>query len=137
MITVYLNLPGRAAEAARFYADAFGAPEPELLFARDMPPEEKARMAPDQDDMVIHAEINAFAGRLWLSDSWPGAPCAAPTEAVHITVSHRDQEKLREAFGRLKEGGEVTMPLAPAFFSPLHGQLRDKYGFYWLFVAKE
>ena len=52
-------------------------------------------------------------------------------------LSRNDLERLRRVFERLAKDGEVIMPLEPAFFSPLFGQVRDKFGFYWMIMSSE
>lgn len=37
----------------------------------------------------------------------------------------------------MAEEGEVIMPLEETFFSPLYGQVKDKYGFYWMIMSSE
>ncbi|MFB4321133.1 VOC family protein, partial [Priestia sp. BR_2] len=46
-----------------------------------------------------------------------------------ITVSHADKSK--EIFAKLQDGGEVMMPLQETFWSPLYGQVVDKFGVTW------
>jgi len=37
-------------------------------------------------------------------------------------------EKSKEVFKKLKEGGQVGMPLQETFWSPSYGQVTDKFG---------
>lgn len=37
-------------------------------------------------------------------------------------------EKFKEAFEKLKESGQVGMPLQETFWSPSYGQVTDKFG---------
>ena len=57
-----------------------------------------------------------------------------PSRASWILVSHTDHGLLRGAFDALAEEGEILQPLEPAFFSPLYGQLKDRFGYYWMFM---
>ena len=65
---------------------------------------------------------------LLLSDSMPGEK-PIPSDALWISVSHDDNEKLQKAFDSMAEEGEIIMPLGVTFFSPFYGQVKDKYGF--------
>ncbi len=136
MITVYLNFPGNAAEAARYYAQVFEAPEPQIMTPAGMPPEDRQQMGPVSDDFVVHANVATFGGDLMLSDSFPGFTPKAG-DMVNVTFSHPDHDRIRRAFDKLAQDGTVDMPLEPAFFSPLFGSLRDKYGINWLLMADE
>lgn len=135
MIEVYLNFNGQAEEAALFYALAFSAPEPYLFRFADMPQEDQQQSPPGMENRLIHGNVKTFAGDIMLSDNLPGQE-VTPTSANWISVADQDHDRLRQVFLALSQGGEVLMPLAKTFFSPLYGQLRDKFGFYWMFLAQ-
>lgn len=136
MIEVYLNFNGKAREAANFYAEVFGAPEPRILHFSDIPARDQEEIPESMADLVIHANVKTFAGDIMLSDTMPDKPLR-PGEANWILVSHTDLHRLRQVFEGLSSGGEVIVPLGPAFFSPLYGQLKDKFGFYWMIKSAE
>ena len=136
MFGVYLNFSGNTVEAARYYAKVFDAPEPEMMTPASVPPEDRAQMGEVPDDFVVHANVATFAGNLRMSDAYPGAQ-VKPGDMVNITLSHSDHQRLRQVFERLARDGVVEMPLGPAFFSPLFGSLKDKYGLTWLIMADE
>lgn len=133
----YLSLNGNAAEAAAYYAKAFDAPEPYIMRYSEMPPGEMGEEMPQGlEQLVMHANVVTYGGDIMLSDMMPGSS-VTPNEAVWITFSHPDVDRLRESFERLGRDGEVLMPLEKTFFSPLYGQLKDKYGFYWMIMSSE
>ena len=136
MIEVYLNFNGQAEEAARFYAQAFGAPEPYLMRFSDMPREDQQQAPPGMEQLLMHGNVKTFAGDIMLSDNIPGQE-TQPNAAYWITVSHPDEARLRQAFSALTEGGQVLTPLEPTFFSPLYGQLKDRYGFHWMLMLPD
>ena len=136
MIEVYLNLNGNTDEAAAYYARAFDAPEPYVMRYAQMPPAEQGNVSDDWKNLVIHANVKTFAGDIMLSDN-PPDQVSAPSAALNICLSHTDLERLRRVFERLAKDGEVIMPLEPTFFSPLFGQVRDKFGFYWMIMSSE
>ncbi|MED3816005.1 VOC family protein, partial [Priestia megaterium] len=37
----------------------------------------------------------------------------------------------KEVFEKLKEGGQIEMPLQETFWSPSYGQVTDKFGVTW------
>lgn len=101
-----------------------------------MPPAEQGKVSDDWKNLVIHANVKTFAGDIMLSDN-PPDQVSAPSAALNICLSHTDLERLRRVFERLAKDGEVIMPLEPTFFSPLFGQVRDKFGFYWMIMSSE
>lgn len=137
MITVYLNLPGNAAEAVEFYTRIFEAPEPYIMRMNDIPEEDKDNVPEGGLGLLAYANVVTFAGDLMLSDAMPGET-ATPTNAVYVCLSHKDFDLLKRTFDALhREGGEVEMPLEPTFFSKLYGIVKDKYGFRWMIMADE
>ena len=136
MIEVYLNLNGNAAEAAAYYARVFEAPDPYVMPFSQIPQGEQENAPDNWKDLVMHANVKTFAGDIMLSDNPPDQE-SAPSAALNICLSHTDLERLRRVFERLAKDGEVIMPLEPTFFSPLFGQVRDKFGFYWMIMSSE
>lgn len=132
MIEVYLSLNGNGREVAQYYAELFETEAPYLMGTRDMPEEEQAQMG--GADILIYGNVKTFAGDIMLSDRMPGEPQIQPNDAVWITLSHKDQSLIRRSFERLAKDGEILMPLEPTFFSPLYGQVRDKFGFCWMLM---
>ena len=136
MIEVYLSLNGNAAEAAAYYTQVFDAPEPYIMRFSDMPAADQEAMPPGSEGLVMYANVKTYAGDIMMSDMMPGTS-VTPNEGVWITFSHHDLDRLRLCFDRLAKDGEVVMPLEATFFSPLYGQLKDKFGFYWMIMSSE
>ncbi len=135
MITTYLNFPGNAREAMDYYTRAFGAPPPYVMNFSDLPQEDQDGME-GMEDMVMYANIKTFFGDIMLSDDMPGST-VRPTGALWICVTHEDEEELRQVFNILKQDGRELMPLEPTFFSPLYGQVEDKFGFHWMLMLPD
>ncbi|MGI6235083.1 MAG: VOC family protein [Christensenellales bacterium] len=136
MIEVYLSFNGNAAEAAAFYQQVFDAPEPYIMRFSDMPREEQEQTPPGAEDLVMYANVKTYAGDIMMSDMMPGTS-VTPNEGVWITFSHEDLGRLRRHFDALAKDGEVIMPLEQTFFSKLYGQVKDKFGFYWMIMSPE
>lgn len=135
MIGLYLNFGGNAREAAQYYAEAFGGEVTAMMNFDEMPGDDQKEMK-GMEPLVIHANVSTFAGQIMMSDTMPGED-PIPSSALWISVSHEDLQKVRDTFDALAKEGEVIMPLGETFFNPLYGQLRDKYGFYWMFMSSE
>ena len=133
MIEVYLNFPGNAREALTYYAEVFGAPAPYVMSFADMPEEDRAGAPAGMENMVIYGNLKTFAGDIMMSDDMPDRS-AAPTNASWIAVTHTDDAAIRRVFEALAKDGEVLMPLEATFFSPLYGQVKDKFGHHWMLM---
>uniref|UniRef100_UPI0037C6ECBE VOC family protein n=1 Tax=Lysinibacillus sp. D4A3_S15 TaxID=2941227 RepID=UPI0037C6ECBE len=52
---------------------------------------------------------------------------------VTLAVVSDDEEQMRKAFNKLKDGGKVVMELQETFWSKCYGSLPDKCGVEWQF----
>lgn len=124
----YLNFAGNAREAMEFYAGLFGAELTLMTFAEG-PPE----FCPaDGAHLVMHSQLVVGPGVVLMGcDVPPQWRTGAPSSA---TVFHaaRDEAAAQRVFAALAEGGTVTMPLAPTFWSPLYGMVTDRFGTSWM-----
>ena len=113
----YLTLDGRAAEAADFYARAFGA--------RDL-----GRM-PDGDNpgRLMHVQLEINGGALMMSDCrGPGEPAQAPQGfTLQLVVADGDAWWSRA----LGAGCTVVMPFERMFWGDRWGMVRDPFGISW------
>ncbi|NLC32949.1 MAG: VOC family protein [Clostridiales bacterium] len=133
MIEVYLSFNGNAAQAAQYYADVFEAGAPHVMRFGDIPKQEQENLPEDMKDLVMHATVKTFAGDFMLSDNMPDTR-TMPNQGIWISATHEDERLIRRAFDALAKDGEIIMPLEKTFFSPMYGQLKDKFGFYWMLM---
>ncbi len=114
----YLNLDGRAAEAADFYVRAFGATD--------------AGRSPDPENpsiqMHVQVEINGRA--LMMTDCrapWETARGAPQGFHLQLVVPDGDVWWTRA----VEAGCTVVMPLERMFWGDRFGMLKDPFGFDW------
>lgn len=129
----YLFFSGTCAEAMRFYAEVFGSPEPQILPFSAIPGDEKARMPDAPGDAVMHAALRVGEGWIYASDDPSGTTPAMTGASVNVSLPNADEA--RRVFDRLAEGGEVRMPMEPAFWTPAFGALTDRFGTRWMIMA--
>jgi PhnB protein len=131
MIEVYLSFSGNAAQAAQYYADVFQAGAPYVMRFSDIPKQDQEDLPPEMEELVMYANVKTFAGDIMMSDEMPGAR-TIPNTGIWVSVTHEDERLIKRTFDALAKDGEIIMPLEQTFFSPLYGQLKDKFGFYWM-----
>ena len=51
---------------------------------------------------------------------------------THIYINFSDEKEQESVFNNLAAGGNVTMPLADAFWGAKFGMLVDKFGINWM-----
>ena len=123
----YLNFDGQCAEAMEFYADLFGADEVQIMRYTDAPASEDL----PKSDRVMYSHIMVGPFCLMGSDYPPDTEAPAQ-DSVSVNHPVSDVETGRRIFDALAEGGSVTMPYEPTFFSPCFGMVRDRFGTNWM-----
>ncbi len=136
-LTPYLHFAGNTREVFAFYEKTLGGRIETMLTYADM-----ASLAPDApagcgqsptppEDSIMHAclklpgEAMLFAG-----DMPPGMPYQG-IKGVMIAVTFDTVDQAHSAFHALSQGGQVTMPMAPSFWSKTFGMLTDRFGVSW------
>ncbi len=80
--------------------------------------------------LVMHTALRLGTVMLMGADALPGQ--AKAFGGFDISMDDPDKSKVRRIFAALSEGGRVTMPLAPTFWSPLFGMCTDRFGVNWM-----
>lgn len=126
----YVVTNGNGQEAVKFYVDALDAELMGIQTFGEMPENPEYPTPEEAKNLVLHAGLKIGNTRLMLSDTFPGQPYQLGSQ-VTIALVTDDAEKARNAFDKLKEGGQVTMPIQETFWSPAYGQVTDQYGVSW------
>ncbi|MCG8923333.1 VOC family protein [Lentzea sp. CC55] len=121
----YISFDGQARQAMEFYQSVFGGELKMSTFG------EFGMQDTPQADQIMHAQLETEAGyTIMASDTPPGVQYRAGSR---ITVSlSGDEEKLREYFAALAEGGEVGTPLEKQMWGDEYGDLVDRFGVNWM-----
>lgn len=135
-LTPYLSFRDDTREAFAFYEKALGARIEAMMSYADMP----APPAPDAGcadgarpggDGIMHARLALPGGAmLFAGDTPPGMPYEG-VKGVMLAVQYDSIDQAQSAFHALSQGGQVTMPLAPAFWAKTFGMLTDRFGVSW------
>ena len=135
-LTPYLSFDGNTREAFAFYKEALGATIEAMMSHADVP----ANEAPSEGcgdagvpsgDGIMHASLLLPGGAmLFAGDTPPGMPYDG-VKGVMLALQYDTVDEAHSAFAALGQGGQVTMPLAPAFWAQTFGMLTDKFGVSW------
>lgn len=125
----YLIFNGNAREAALYYAQVFGLPEPQLMTFGSVHSDE---IPPEAANLIMHTYLDIAGGKLMISDTFPGMPYQRGNDFTLAYVSS-DEAAIRAAFEKLKDGGEVEMELQETPWSKAYGSLTDKFNVKWQF----
>lgn len=126
----YLFFGGTCREAFTRYQEIFGG-ELTLMAMKDVPGEEPPA---DQADIIIHAAITIGDDLLMASDD-PTTDEVGPVQGMMVSYDAADVDDANRVFDALAEGGTVTQPVQPTFFSDAFGMCVDRFGIPWMVGA--
>ncbi|MGW4789522.1 VOC family protein [Streptomyces sp. NPDC004230] len=124
-VTPYLNFGGDAREAMEFYQSIFGGTLAITTFA-DLHRAQDAGQA----NLIAHSMLKGTTGVILMASDVP-KPGERKSASTSVALGG-DEADLTEYWGRLSEGGTVTVPFAKSPWGALHGQCIDKFGTTWL-----
>jgi len=135
-LTPYLSFAGNTREAFAFYATALGAKIETMMSYNDMPVPAGDDAGcgdgpPPSGDGIMHASLVLPGGALlFAGDTPPGMPYSG-MKGVMLALQYDTVDQAHRVFHALSQGGQVTMPMAPAFWARTFGMLTDRFGVSW------
>ena len=123
----YLFFSGDCAEAFQHYQAVFGG-ELNVMKQSDVP--EDSRTPGASADSVMHASIKLGDSFLMGSDDPTGS--GGPMAGVAVAYTSADEAEGKRVFDGLADGGEVTAPFGPTFWSKGFGMCTDRFGVPWM-----
>jgi PhnB protein len=135
-ISPYLNFDGRCDEAIEFYRNAIGAEVTMLMRFKDSPmAAEPGMLTPGSENKVMHASLKIGDSDVMASDG--RCQGKGGFQGVTLSLSVATEADAKRLFDALADGGQVQMPLAKTFFSPLFGMLADRFGVAWMVLVRQ
>jgi PhnB protein len=129
-VDAYINFNGNCREAVEFYADVFQAGKPQFMTFGEAPPDPDYSMPEEAKDLIMHTHLMVEGSRIMFSDVFPDMPFSQGNN-ISLSVSNKDEERLRSYFEKLQLGGHVNMDLQKTFWSRLYGSVTDRFGIEW------
>jgi PhnB protein len=126
-LDVYLYFNGQTKEAMEFYKSIFGGELTTQTYA-DVP---GMTEDPAKKSWLMHARLEGGDIKLMASDTDKASPLAAKVD-LSLGSMEADEERMREIFKKLGEGGKVHSKLKKEFWGDTFGSLTDKYGVNWM-----
>ena len=133
-LTPYLSFNGNTREAFAFYEAALGGKIEAMMRTADMPPRPAGLSGDDSDrpqpgaDDIFHASLRLPGGaQLFAGD----VALFAGLKGVMLALQYDTTEEANRAFHALSQGGNISMPLAPALWAKTFGMLTDRFGVCW------
>lgn len=129
----HLNFGGNCEEAFRFYEKSLGGKITMMMTKSQLPP--GANVPPGPPNFVIHARMNIGGVELIANDV--PSDYFQPIRSSYLYLMADSAEQADKFYALLKEGGQVTMPIAPQFFASRFAQLRDRFGVLWTIIHEQ
>ena len=135
-LTPYLSFGGNTREVFAFYAKALGAKIETMLSYADMPASAtRSEGAGDAGapggDGIMHACLRLPGGAMLFAGDTPPGMAYQGVKGVMLALQYDTVDQAHSAFNALSQGGQVTMPMAPAFWAQTFGMLTDRFGVSW------
>jgi PhnB protein len=130
-VSPYLNFPGHTLEAFEYYQSIFGG-ELQVVRFGDMP--EMQAPEPVRGKVANVALPLIDGSTLMGSDAVEGfGPPLQVGNNFSIALETDSADETETLFGKLSDGGEVTMPVQETSWAERFGMCKDKYGVQWIF----
>ena len=126
----YLNFNENTKEAIFFYKDVFEAGDPEIMYFKDIPPDDEYPVTDDTENLVMHASLDIDGSTLMFSDATNDNPVKFDGN-ITLFFNTKDRNLLERVYGKLIDGGNADMELQETFWSKAYGYVIDRYGVGW------
>jgi PhnB protein len=123
----YLNFEGNCEKAIEFYRILFNG----NIAYKDYYSSAPMDVPDNHKDKIMHCQLNFGENMIMACDAFPGSP-VQDGNGVELSMSFDEEEKAREIFNKLAEGGSVKMPFEQQFWGAWLGQLTDSFGKRWI-----
>lgn len=134
-VNPYLNFKGNTEEAFNFYKSVFGGEFAMLMRFGDIPNQEGCEKMPESDlGKIMHIALPISEGNVLMATDAVGeyAEKSIYGNNISLSVSADSKEEADKIFNGISAGGEITMPLADAFWGAYFGMCKDKFGIHWM-----
>jgi PhnB protein len=123
----YISFKSNAREAMTFYKSVFGGKLTLRTFK-----EFNASQTPAEDNLVMHSELDAGDGFIFMASDTPQRMEYQPGHNIAMSLTGENEDQLKTYFKKLSTGGKVSMPLKKEIWGDMFGMCTDKFGIGWL-----
>ena len=131
-ISTYLTFDGNCRQAFEFYRAVFGGDFHVFSTFGDGPPDMDVSEA--EKNNVMHVSLPIGDSILMGSDNGPHGPPLNIGNNFSLSVTAESRTNADQLLAALAENGNVTMPMADAFWGAYFGMCTDQFGISWMVV---
>jgi PhnB protein len=129
--TPYLFFNGNCREAMEFYADLLGGEITYMQTHADSPIADET--APEQQDKILHANLQAGDVVLMASDSPP--EYYRKPQGMCFSLNLDDVDEADRIYAELSRDGEIQMAMDETFWAERFAMFTDRFGTPWMINA--
>ncbi|WP_016954958.1 VOC family protein [Catenovulum agarivorans] len=134
-LNTYLFFNGQAEAAIAYYQQHLSAELTLMMRFNESPdPIPEGMLPKGYEQKIMHAQIKVADHELFISDGC--APDEQP-QGFSIALTLTESEEVERIFNALAQDGNIIMPLEKTFWSPLFGQVKDKFGISWMLMLPD
>ncbi|MES1249621.1 MAG: VOC family protein [Chitinophaga rupis] len=134
----YLTFNGNCDEAFIFYKTIFGGDFSHVARFSDMPKDQHYEVPETDKNKIMHISLPIGSSVLMGCDAgqqWATSFVQGNNFSVSVLANSRSEaEKLFNGFA---EYGQISLPLADAFWGDLFGMIIDQFGINWMISFNE
>jgi PhnB protein len=134
-VNVYLNFQGNCEEAFNFYKSVLGGEFSYLGRFGDVPAQEGMPPLPEEmKNQIMHIALPVSKETMLMGSDTGGewAPLFKQGNNFSISLTVGSKAEADRLFNGLSAGGNITMPIADAFWGDYFGMFEDKFGINWM-----
>ena len=126
--TPHLNFRGNARSALEFYHSVFGGQL--ILLTND---DAHSTERPEEADQIKFGQVSSDNGFQIMAFDVPASQSYDQGDkSMFVSVRGESADEITALWSALAEDSTIIEDLAPSFFSPAYGMLRDKFGVVWV-----
>ncbi|SBT40989.1 VOC family protein [Micromonospora auratinigra] len=122
----YLSFRGDARAAMEFYRDVFGGELQLMTFG------EMGGAEPALAEQIMHGLLRTDRGYVIMGSDAPPGMELHPGDNVSLILNGDNADELTRCFGRLSEGGSVSVALEKQMWGDVYGACVDRFGTHWM-----
>ncbi len=130
--TPYLNFPGTCEEAFNFYEQVFGGEFDFVGRFNEMPPD--VPVPKGYEEKLMHISLSVNGRPILMGSDAPegfGPPFIAGNN-IHLSLGPETEAEAIRLYDALRDGGTVSMELAPTFWAKQFAMVTDRFGINWM-----
>jgi PhnB protein len=129
VVNPYLNFGGNAEEAFQFYRSVFGGDFSNVTRMKDA---QGMPIPEGQEDKIMHIALPLSSGQVLMASDNCNESSFHEGNNMYISIHADSVEEGQKLYDALSAGGKVQHPFEKQFWGSWHGNLRDKFGIYWM-----